>query len=1033
MKLTLELSFPGYTPVRIIEGTEEMSALYVYDILIRTEESCVEVRKQLGKAVDVILKDDEGKILRKIHGVVMSIESTRQYTSGLAEKSSEGHDYAWYKWTIRPAFAKACYSRNRLVYNADELGTTFPDIGKKLLSEIVRRWDKQVSILFSEKAEARIPEFIQLVQNDESDYNFFSRILAAWGLGYFWRTAIEEGKGMTVGVGKVLCIFDATCKDEKVKIDEKGVDVFEAGETKMQAVSQQASFWKCNYGVQDIDSTNIKVANYNSSSSLSGDAEVFLSLHDETWDQLKSGAGNDSSDIFMASHDNGCVCHGKYEYRDENTTGYENIGIGRKAEWESTKDVQCGTETYFITKLTVSATDKIWKVVMEGRKPKKESCLGVLPRPVHVNDRPDLSDEPLIQGEAWPEPRMRTFMAVVEDEKNYSSASNSSISNRNLYKVREIAGCKAGDASLNNSMWVEMGSPFADKNSGFLARPRKGNVLFCLDRGDLSIPIVLTSLFRDGNAAPYADLPEIDRKTSKPIDRYMDMEAVTIRNRTYNKADGTSSEIEKENVRKVMKPRSVHELYKDKFHFSQIQLVGCDNGVYPTHQKDNMSAIYTGACSTETFCGAVTGGNNFGSMAALGILDAEVDSMILPVRRPHFQGVNVYSEKDVLLQSADTQFINAGGSIHLTAAASITLQVGRNSIKITEKGIEIINGCGQVKNSGAHVAYESVNQEIPVLMNTYNNQIVFNQSGIGIQGVNINQVAFNNARMCSATGAGLTVNNWTAELTSPHTTVTGGAALINTLVFGVGVGVVVNMALGGKTAKSGSSPVVYVDELKDCRYQPSELKKEAEGGAIGLGLEILKCVGGAISVVDNVKNAFSMSGSMVDMCPETLSFTSNERWDVTCTRNTSETPLASLMALAHSGLGSFAALGMRPATWVASKLAMSKMESNCLGYRASSALLDKKEAVRQTFDLLDNETKALKVTTSFLKEASAGGSTIKKVLDEEINVLKSNKSNVDALASQLRSEESRAIGNRSEAVGNIAVTLMDMSGTETHT
>lgn len=926
MKLTLELSFPGnnvsgYTPVRIIEGTEEMSALYVYDILIRTEEGSVEVRKQLGKAVDVTLKDDEGKILRKIHGVVMSIESTRQYTSGLAEKSSEGHNYAWYKWTIRPTFAKACYSRNRLVYNAGELGTTFPDIGKKLLSEIVKRWDKQVSILFSEKAKTRIPEFIQLVQNDESDYNFFSRILAAWGLGYFWRTAIEEGKGMTVGVGEILCIFDATCKDEKVKIDEKEVDVFEGGETKMQAVSQQASLWKCNYGMQAIGSSFLKVENYNSSSSSSDDAEVFLSLHDETWDQLKSGTGNDSSDIFMASHDNGCVCHGKYEYRDKNTTGYENIGIGREAKWESTEDVQCGTETYFITKMTVSATDKIWKMVMECRSPKTTSSsgslgLGVLPRPVLVNDRPDLLDEPLIQGEAWPEPRMRPFMAVVEDEKNYSSADNSSISNRNLCKVREIAGCKVGDVSLNNSMWVEMGSPFADKNSGLLARPRKGNVLFCLDRGDLSIPIALTAVFRGENKTPYAELKKMDRIKRENSSNETDYSAVTLRNRvhvperTYTKGldgkieDGTNTtksepwdkDVSSDNCLDVTRPLSVEKLAESPLPFSQIQMISLDNGVKPVDHDKHLTNTYLASGVVETVTGFITDANLAGGYSMSSIAQS-VDSLRnIPVTRPHFEGISMYSGKDLMIQSSDHQIINAGGEIVLTAAQGITLRVGKSSVRITEAGVEILSGCGKVGNPGAYPAYHPKDEaEGAHLMNMLGGRIWVDVSGVNTKGPYISNTALN--LFCASTMLGSTfkISDFSAKLFAPSTTIVGGAAICDTIVSGVSQA----LAVGKEIASTclGAS-FVYSDALVDgWKKYEYDATTVAGGSMTAVAKDVSSFIGGIAGVSSRFKNLFSITGSMIKMEPSAMTLSSSQLWNYQNHLAEVNTPLSGFVAM----------------------------------------------------------------------------------------------------------------------------------------
>lgn len=898
--------------IRIIEGREEMSSLYAYDVLVNTTDDISKVRNVLNARVRIEVKKGE-KVLQTVHGIIMSIESTLQYTTGTAEQSRNGKPLVWYKWTIRPAFAKACYSRNRLVYNADELGKTFPDIGKNLLSEIVHRWDKQVSILFSEKAEARIPEFIQLVQNDESDYNFFSRILAAWGLGYVWQMPPWEKEKPEQ---EKLCIIDATAQD-RFFLGNRDLEC-----SCMEAVSKQASFWKLNYGVQEIDKNRINVKNYNNISGHSTD-RTDLCLHDESWDQLKDKNGSKySSDIFLCSHVNGHTCHGKYEYRNESKEEYIPVGIGNKVKWKDGQGGQCdGSVVYFITKMTVSATDKIWKVVMEGRKPKKESGLGVLPRPVLVNDRPDLSDEPLIQGEAWPEPRMRTFMAVVEDEKNYSSAGS-----RNLCKVREIAAWKEkvrkeGETSepkvvLSNFLWVEMGSPFADKNSGLLARPRKGNVLFCLDRGDLSIPIALTAVFRGENKTPYAELKKMNRIKREKSSNETDYSAVTLRNRvhvpkrTYTKGldgkikDGTNTtesepwdkDVSSVDCLDVTRPLSVEKLAESPLPFSQIQMISLDNGVKPVDHDKHLTNTYLASGVVETVTGFITDANLAGGYSMSSIAQS-VDSLRnTPVTRPHFEGISMYSGKDLMIQSSDHQIVNAGGEIVLTAAQGITLRVGKSSVKITEAGVEILSGCGKVENPGAYPAYHPKDEaEGAHLMNMLGGRIWVDVSGVNTKGPYISNTALN--LFCASTMLGSTfkISDFSAKLFAPSTTIVGGAAICDTIVSGISQA----LAVGKEIASTclGAS-FVYSDALVDgWKKYEYDATTVAGGSMTAVAKDVCSFIGGIAGVPSRFKNLFSITGSMIKMESSAMTLSSSQLWNYQNHLAEVNTPLSGFVAM----------------------------------------------------------------------------------------------------------------------------------------
>ena len=71
------------TPTRIIAGQEAVSSLYAYEILVKTPEAPGRILEQLGKRVSLLVKEGD-KVLHRVFGVVMSIESTRSYTPASA-------------------------------------------------------------------------------------------------------------------------------------------------------------------------------------------------------------------------------------------------------------------------------------------------------------------------------------------------------------------------------------------------------------------------------------------------------------------------------------------------------------------------------------------------------------------------------------------------------------------------------------------------------------------------------------------------------------------------------------------------------------------------------------------------------------------------------------------------------------------------------------------------------------------------------------------------------------------------------------
>lgn len=991
------------TPTRIIAGQEAVSSLYAYEILVKTPEEPGRILEQLGKRVSLLVKEGD-KVLHRVFGVVMSIESTRSYTPASAEQTEAGKELSWYKWTIRPALAKACYSRNRLVYNSDELKNISlagvdesASPAEKLLHLLTSRWDAG-SLCISAKARQHLPSFIQLIQNDESDYNFFTRLLAAWGLAFVWTMPdAEDGAEQR----ERLCLFDAVEADrEPFATKAEGERAKEdAALAVMEPVSSHASLWKAHYGVGDLSEGEVALQNYRDvekgATGASADA-VRFSVHDESWDQLT--AAPEAQRILATARAARAVsrcCHGQYRYPN-GSEAFQALSPGRKVAWREGSRLQGNlAPEYAIIRQSVAATDQNWVVTIDAVPTGVDTAIGVLPRPVRVADRPNLSDSPLTEAEAWPEPRLRCFLAVVEDTSCYGEDDT-----RNLCKVREIAAWSAaqeGGAKLSNALWVEVASPYADKNSGLLARPRIGNVLVCLDRGDLSIPLALTALFRNSNEAPLARLMTIDRRTrtaaSAPT---TDVSAVTLRNRTHlpkrtytasaedsgremdldvpsvvhsgssgsatsassgsssgssdaaksgsagssgssgssgtaasdsgssgsassnsstgseggsatSKGDAQSGSGSRDSsggsdkvAEDATRPMSVTELAANPLPFSQIQLISLDNGVRPVEQREDITNTYLASSVVETVMGFVSEADSSSGYAMAGAAQSAQTIYNSPITRPHFEGVNIYSNSDVLLQSADHQIVNAGGEIVVTAAQGITLRVGKSSIRITESGIQIQSATGKVLNPGAYPAYntEEQGQSTHLMSNAglpMSGSILVDSSGVATKGPYVTSIATNQVKSSTVLGSALTVTDFSAKLYAPEITIIGGATIQDTFLNGLIKGV-----LTGKdiyTTASGTDSF-YNSALVDGWKTKGLTAVDFAGSAISTVTQVIGWAG-VQGISDKFSSLLSVTGSMIKMNATAMTQASPQIWHYHNHLSEIDTPLAGFFAMSE--------------------------------------------------------------------------------------------------------------------------------------
>ena len=753
-----------------------------------------------------------------------------------------------------------------------------------------------------------------------------SRLASTWGLAYVWEVPKDAKK-------ERMIVFDA--------LSESDSRLQEGNPVQIGIRAAKTRFWSEHYGAQEFSEDELKLQLYGDGQEVSNSVKFSsYELGNILMKKLTTDDLAHREAVLRAAHDNRGGCFGLY-YHGNSSSSLPVIGQEMHFKVAARKDggLQCSPSTrYMLTKMKVQVTQNTWQAEVEGthideaRQPK---CLCLLPRPVIVNNRAPGTADMLTAGENGPMPKMRLFVAQVVDTAPFSYEEGEKRVTENTCKVREIAPLKymgAGQKSIAfaNEIVVELGSPFADKNSGLLARPRVGNVLVCLDRGDFSLPVAISSLYRDQNASPFVELKTMERHTLKELKDVADYSAVTLRNRVqlpprkYQKDTKETQKDTKETQKDtketqkdtgetpakdedltnskpadVTRPLSVDELAEAKYPFHQIQLVTRDNGVRPMQQNKDITNTYIYSDVIETAAGVISEAN----MSAAYIMEAAAETVQLnlnaPITRPHFEGVNVYSAKDVLVQSADHQIVNAGGEIVLTSAQAITFRVGRSSIKITESGIEMTSACGKVLNSGAYAAYNPIGkQQTEHLMGVKTGGLLggwirIDGSGVNIKGPYISNKATNMFAAETFLGSTFRVTDLSATLMAPKTTVVGGAAVHDTITSGA-----INLALSGVDAFSATgTSCIYRDALQN-GYRVYGLSSADFAGNIGSGVvKITQTLGGIVSNLSSVKNLVSVTGSMVKMEPDTLTISSSDFLHYHATSDELNTPLGGFVAM----------------------------------------------------------------------------------------------------------------------------------------
>ena len=814
----------------LLEGREAFSALFRYDLLLGVEGTETQaVENSLGGEAELLITVN-GQQLTHICGVITMVACTTQYP--LCKTAPALY---WYALRIQPPIVRACFSRNRMCL----VDTPAKTAAQQLLQVLQDKWGQAFTV--SSAAQKRMPRVLQLCQQDESDYNFLVRVLRTWGLGFTFTTEEKPTQNKeNKHYHSVMQILDMT----------EGADLPPSlpGEAlPLRHPNRHVPLRVRTLGMPSASTPGaVATLRYGQSPGAAQGRDVnLISAYGESLVEnlAEKASAACPPEPFCSAYAPSVGCRGEVS----NAPCFP----GSLLQWAAGRG--CGDSRSY------RAVAVRW-VDINRRELRAEvtgSCcgaFGMLPVPLEVADSRVLASDPeaeLLRELSPAPPTPRTFIAEVTGPGNYHESA------RNLCKVREIGPVSVNNTEYPNEMWVELGSPFADAGSGILARPRKGNVLLCLDRGDLSMPVVLTSLYRGANTMPTAPLKGNDDSVVN------DAAAVTIRNRSYI---GEGKDAAVGDATEYSRPCSVYDLreHKNSPNCSQIQLIGRENGVDRDKHTEKLAdfsrlASLCGLMSVAQAITSASGGLTSALGAAHSITTRYTSKFMDDFTRGHsaFQGVNIYSEKDLLQQSAGSQFVNAGGAIHITAAESITLRVGRNSITISEAGISLDNQFSSVHNPGASEEYHPeasqeniVCSETPFVTKAHNN-ITLEQSGVSVSGVSFAADALAGADLSTVFGTGLSLNNFSATLNSPYLTLIGGGHLPK-------FAECTARLLTTEAARAISSDAAdWVSDLWD----------------VGLGVTAdvcTQCLYGRRTLLGAFTAPFRVSGSMLVCCPDSM-------------------------------------------------------------------------------------------------------------------------------------------------------------------
>jgi type VI secretion system secreted protein VgrG len=180
---------PGVQPfdVELVEGSEEISSLYSFSILLRSKQKDVKLEDMVRNKARLTVKvpvPGGGKMrlkTAKIHGVLASFEELEMI-----------QDRVRYRATLVPRFWKTTLTVQSRVF----LNKSVVEIVKEVLEAEVAGKKLFTSNDYKFKTSKTYPKREYVVQYQESDFDFINRWLEGEGIFYFWDQT-EDGDILT--------------------------------------------------------------------------------------------------------------------------------------------------------------------------------------------------------------------------------------------------------------------------------------------------------------------------------------------------------------------------------------------------------------------------------------------------------------------------------------------------------------------------------------------------------------------------------------------------------------------------------------------------------------------------------------------------------------------------------------------------------------------------------------------------------------------------------------------------------------------
>ncbi|MCP3968496.1 MAG: type VI secretion system tip protein VgrG [Lentisphaerae bacterium] len=642
--------------------------------------------EMLGRTVTVKLKKPDDS-WRYFNGILSDFCFEGYYSYTEKDSTVTNKELYAYTATLNPKLVLLKNSvRSRVFHSKSPL-----DIVKSILDDWQVDYEDNVSSDSSDASECF--EFEQCVQYEESDFDFVTRLLEQEGIYYkFW-----HGEDNSSTVHQMKLYSSNPVADLELVFNQDGdTDYVSSFLLKQKVVPGTVRLDDYDFRQADIVFFDYDDTSVNQTTDLdSYDEKMMISNYEAGFitTSEKSDASNYREKLKTINSER-LSCS---QYGWEGKTGNRLIEAGSAF---TLSDFPIGTIKGLVTKLCFAAATTPYSINKSVIASDDLASFRAIfyAQDLNVNFRPRISVKSP-KANSTLNARVISIETVSNDsDLGFSSdlGGDPLSVDSSTYRIKLLMNWR-NTTSDNTpdfaSMWMHarFGEMWADAGSGKFDVPRKGQeVIVTFLNGNPGQPVVVGSLYNS------VVTPPIDLTLSEGI--YGSIMRSTAVAGTDDGSIGASVSLEDT----MPLPMAVYDLgdSDNQKGFSQIALFTKDNEEFTKASVDDASFM------SDWFFPAL-------SPSIQTLVDNLTDSTSYSDTM-FFEGINMYSNKDVLNQATQSQYINAGKDIQICAAGSITLQVGRSQITIKDDGIKIKTTFEEADKSCGYVwDYKKVDDNCP--------------------------------------------------------------------------------------------------------------------------------------------------------------------------------------------------------------------------------------------------------------------------------------------------------------------------------